>query len=108
MEKREIIRLSAALLLSMVMLFPAIVQFSHTFQDHDHPVCTDQQAHIHQEVQDCDICHFHQSPYNYEIASYSGEFQEEIFKDFVGKTADPVLSTKFQYLPLRAPPASLG
>ncbi|WP_300440249.1 hypothetical protein [Christiangramia sp.] len=96
------------LLLSLVMLSPGIFQFSHVFQDHDHVACNDYEVHIHQDIQDCDICHFHQTPFNYELITYSEIIKEEVTKQLVGDIIVPSFSIKLTNIQLRAPPSILG
>jgi hypothetical protein len=56
-----------SLLLMAALMFPTVVQFSHTFRMHDHPSCDDRSVHLHQEVPNCNICHFHFSTYTYQV-----------------------------------------
>jgi hypothetical protein len=51
-------------------MFPAIVQFSHSFQEDDHEVCSEKTVHVHEAIPDCPICHFHLATFHYDFAEY--------------------------------------
>ncbi|TLP74163.1 hypothetical protein [Maribacter sp. ACAM166] len=68
--EKQILNVIAALLLIAALMLPDVIQFSHIFQEHEHVVCNEQTTHIHTDVPDCKICHFHLASFNYELAEY--------------------------------------
>lgn len=68
-EKHFLNAIGALLLISALTL-PNVVQLSHIFQEHEHVVCHEQTTHVHAEVTDCQLCHFHLASFNYEVANY--------------------------------------
>ncbi len=88
----------------MVMLSPSIIHFFHLFQEHEPVICSSHDIHIHQEVQDCEICHFHQASFNYDLFSFPEFINEEVSEGLV--EAKPILgfSIKPINIQLRAPP----
>ncbi len=64
--KKEIFRIILAAIFSLALLFPTAVKLAHTFENHDHEVCTDFTVHIHKKQLDCSICDFHFSIFSFE------------------------------------------
>lgn len=65
-SKKEILKFIAAAIFSLALLFPTAIKFAHTFENHDHEVCTDFSVHIHKKQLDCSICDFHFSIFSFE------------------------------------------
>jgi hypothetical protein len=91
-------------LLIGTLLFPSAVQVVHDLEGHEHTVCSDFSTHVHENKTDCDLCHFHSSPFEYQFDTSSGvikistERQIECFYTFI--------SSKYSSPnnPLRGPP----
>ncbi|MGB7395222.1 MAG: hypothetical protein WA913_12590 [Pricia sp.] len=99
----------AALTMLVVFLLPAVVQFSHIFEEDDHLICHEKTEHMHEVASDCPVCHFHLASFPYEISDYPDfilavipttveKKYTSLFKLFLQETANP----------LRAPPQLLG
>jgi len=73
--KKQIGQILASLILTVVLMLPAIVQFSHIFESHKHVSCTETKTHIHKEVNDCEICKFTLASFNYSLTNYP-EFKD--------------------------------
>lgn len=67
--KKEILKIILAAIFSLALLFPTVVKLAHTFEGHDHEVCTDFSVHIHKKQLDCSICDFHFSIFSFEAQS---------------------------------------
>ncbi|WP_051285132.1 hypothetical protein [Aequorivita capsosiphonis] len=67
--KKDIFKIVIAAIFSLALLFPTAVKFAHTFEDHEHEVCTDLSVHIHKKQLDCSICDFHFSIFSFEAQS---------------------------------------
>lgn len=63
---KEILNTFLAAIFSLALLFPTAVKFAHTFENHEHEVCTDFSVHIHKKELDCSICDFHFSIFSFE------------------------------------------
>lgn len=63
--KHNIVQFFIAAVFSVALMLPSVVQFTHSFDDHKHEVCTDVSAHIHQKQLDCSIYDFHFSIFNF-------------------------------------------
>lgn len=91
--------------LLMALMIPSAVQLSHMLEGHEHEVCTDQDTHICQTIEKCEVCSFQFTPFNFEIAGLS---DLEVSKAFV-KRAVQITSLLFHSFhitnaQLRAPP----
>lgn len=71
--KKETFKIIFAAIFSLALLFPTAVKLAHTFENHNHEICTDFSVHIHKKQLDCSICDFHFSIYSFE-AQGSPEF----------------------------------
>lgn len=68
---KQYIQLFTALLLVFALMLPTAIQFSHSYENHEHTVCNDEQStHYHEANQDCSVCHFLQQSFNYNLISY--------------------------------------
>jgi len=47
------LELLAACLLTVALLLPTVLQFSHIFEDHEHVACTEASSHMHETPVDC-------------------------------------------------------
>ena len=68
--KNQIGKNIIASLLLMFLLLPTVFQFVSVFEDHEHVVCSEQQVHVHKSIVDCEICSFHFTPLNYNLAQH--------------------------------------
>lgn len=68
--KKEIFKIILAATFSLALLLPTAVKFAHTFENHDHEVCTDFTVHIHKTQLDCSICDFHFSIFSFETQNH--------------------------------------
>ncbi|WP_165748139.1 hypothetical protein [Cellulophaga sp. Z1A5H] len=62
-----------AVFLLLFMMLPLAIQFVHSFENHEHTTCKDQDnqnTHIHQKSLDCHICDFHFFSFTYDLSSY--------------------------------------
>lgn len=69
--KKEILKVILAAIFSLALLFPTAIKFAHTFEGHDHEVCTDFSVHIHKKQLDCSICDFHFSIFSFKAHNLS-------------------------------------
>jgi len=69
--KKQLVKISVALLLLSAFVLPVTMQFFHTIEGHGHEICKSKDKHLHQASQDCAVCHFHYVPFQYTIAEYS-------------------------------------
>ena len=103
--KKQIGKNIAALLLFAVLMLPTASQFIHMFEGHEHIACTEKTTHIHKSVVKCEICSFHFTPFNYDIAEYpellSPKIPVKIEADFASLQFHSFKITNTQ---LRAPP----
>lgn len=56
MLHNNILRSITTALLVIVIQFPSAAQLVHTFEGHEHIICTEQSKHIHQDEPDCQMC----------------------------------------------------
>ncbi len=54
-------------LLNAIILFPISIQLLHALEDHEHLICFDNSAHLHETKSNCDVCDFNFTPYSYEL-----------------------------------------
>lgn len=53
----------AVILLALLLVFPSTVKLAHLFAEHEHVYCNHYaDSHFHQEVVDCDLFKFQQTP----------------------------------------------
>lgn len=93
-----------SLLLMAALMFPLVVQFAHSFEIHAHPSCDDRSVHLHQEVQDCNICHFHFSPCTYQVTDSAVLVTVPIPKTGRATFPEALFSFDRTNTQLRAPP----
>ena len=60
----------ATLLLSLALILPTAIQFSHMLEGHEDVSCNIQSSHIHKSQKTCKICAFHHTSISYDIAKY--------------------------------------
>ena len=98
----------AIILLASLLVFPSTVRFAHLFSEHEHVYCDHYaESHFHQEILDCDLFKFQQTPLalfriiNYEAFSSEKHNSKPVF--FYQFLSD------YQKLPfeLRGPPSPL-
>ncbi|MBZ0328690.1 MAG: hypothetical protein K8F54_13875 [Altibacter sp.] len=63
--KSNILKITSAVVLTLALLLPAAVQFTHIFEEHPHSLCTDHSVHLHEQETDCPICDFHLSTFTF-------------------------------------------
>ncbi len=63
--KRKIISHFLGVILTLVFLFPSLLQFEHLFENHEHLVCKENKVHLHQKNLDCSIYDFHFSTFSF-------------------------------------------
>ncbi len=104
-NEKSIGKTIAALLLFIVIMMPTCVHFFHIFEGHDHVVCTEQATHIHESNVECEICSFHFTSINYDIAKYPDlELPEITVRITANFESLHLLSLKTTNTRLRAPP----
>lgn len=69
-----------ALLLTLIMFLPTIVQFVHVFEKHEQVDCNEVTTHIHEHKLECTTCDFNLNP-----TYYHAIFQFEIKKINIDK-----------------------
>jgi len=69
--KKNIVQYIAALALSLALVLPMAIQFSHVFEHHEHVTCTDTKVHLHEKKIDCSVCDFHLSSFAFSITDWS-------------------------------------
>ncbi len=103
--KRQLGKNIAALLLFVALMLPTAIQFIHMVGGHEHIVCTEQQTHIHKSKVKCEICSFHFTSFNYNIAEYPDLLLPKIPVKIEANFASLLLhSFKKSNTKLRAPP----
>ena len=60
----------AALLLLLALILPTALQFSHMIEGHEGDTCNEQSTHIHKSEKNCEVCDFHLTSINYDLANY--------------------------------------
>ena len=60
----------AALLLLLALILPTAIQFRHMIEGHEGDTCNNLSTHIHKSEKNCEICAFHITSFNYDIAKY--------------------------------------
>ena len=63
--KNKIVFTQFGLLFSLATLFPAVVQFTHLFESHEHISCSDATEHVHEKKIDCEINDFQITPFDF-------------------------------------------
>ena len=76
-NKVEIVKKYLASLLLLLLLLPTIITFYHHFGEHEHIVCAENEAHIHQSIARCDVCDFNLLSFDFKIADFP-DFKESI------------------------------
>ncbi|MEJ1222757.1 hypothetical protein [Sediminicola sp. 1XM1-17] len=107
--EKQFVRVFTALLLLTALMLPNAIQLSHVFQGHEHQVCKEQVAHVHEQATDCQICHFHQSTYHYSVTNNTELLLPTVLKKEACQFSSPLFSSfKHTNTQLRAPPYLLG
>lgn len=52
-------------ILTLIFLFPSLLQFEHLFENHEHSACKESSVHFHQKNLDCSIYDFHFSVFSF-------------------------------------------
>lgn len=104
--KKQLGKITVALLLFAAFMLPTAIQFFHLFEDHhEHVACKEISTHIHQDEPDCQIYNFHVASFNYDIVAYPSLSQPiipvKITNDFSSLQLHSFNITNTQ---LRAPP----
>ncbi|MEH6679246.1 MAG: hypothetical protein V7724_01805 [Sediminicola sp.] len=102
--RKQISSFIASILLMAALMFPLAVQFSHIFEGHEHPSCNDQSVHLHQEVPDCNICHFHFASYTFNITDHTDLVPTPFVEAAKTVCAEASYSFDRSNAQLRAPP----
>ncbi len=58
--------LLAGVFFTCILLSPMFVQFMHALEGHEHIACDQIESHIHQDQNDCSLCDYQLSNYQYE------------------------------------------
>lgn len=97
-----------ALLSLFVLLFPSAIQLAHTFENHEHTVCTStNDQHFHKKELDCSLLHF-----NFEVFALNFNSDYNLIAVLYFKT---LFNDQPQFIPVnhivkalpRAPPFNL-
>ena len=104
--KNQIGKNIIASLLLMFLLLPTVFQFVSVFEDHEHVVCSEQQVHVHKSIVDCEICSFHFTPLNYNLAQHKS-FEVLLISETTQENFTSLLFHSFTTtnIKLRGPPA---
>ena len=78
-RNKQIIKFLSALGLFIALMLPTIIQFVHVFDVHEHFVCMDQELHVHQTQEKCEICTFQIPPFSFNVSDDSEILSTEIF-----------------------------
>jgi len=106
---KQFIQSFMAFSLLVALMLPLSIQLSHSYEKHEHTVCSDETTvHFHEADQDCSAFHFNLQTFNFEITS-----DIEIIEVFNNKAVDIqfkfVLHSTIINLPqLRGPPSILS
>lgn len=106
---KQIEKAIVASVLFCALMLPTALQFSHFFQGHEHIAYNDSSTHLHQEIPNCQICHFHSASFNYDVAEYPELLTSPVLFR-VEKHFSPLLFNSFKdtNTRLRAPPHFLS
>lgn len=103
--KKQLGKNIVAFWLFAAFMFPTAVQFLHVNQGHEYVHCTEKTTHIHTSVTKCDICSFHLTSFNYDVAKYPDLLVPLIpVKVEANFTTLQFYSLKVSNTQLRAPP----
>lgn len=94
-------------LLTLVFLFPSILQFEHLFESHEHKVCKENTVHIHQKNLDCSIYDFHFSAFNFQLISHNVSAAQKADLLRPSCKDEKIVKTTRYYPTLRGPPSNL-
>lgn len=93
-----------AMLLLLLLLFPIASEATHIFSDHDHPVCNEVKTHIHALEQDCSICDFQFTAFNFTPLDQITSYETKYYLQPVSHYRQLITQDKsYSYL-LRGPP----
>lgn len=102
----KLVKKFMAMTLFVVLAFPVLFNFYHTFEKHEHVVCSESSYHLHKSESVCHTCDFHHISYNFEPFFYN-----EVFSSFIYERPNIELSklglesSVVSNLQLRAPPS---
>mgnify|MGYP003130892950 FL=1 len=65
-QTKHILTNILAHLLVLAVVFPAVVQFTHIFENHEHTFCGDYKTHLHEQNLDCEFTKFISTVFHYE------------------------------------------
>lgn len=103
--KKQIVKSIASLVLLLALMLPTAIQFIHLFEGHEHTACTEQKTHIHESTPKCEICSFHLTSFDYNLAVYTNLVTPEIPAEVNVKVTPLYLrSITVTNTQLRAPP----
>ncbi|SRR5690606_1096190 len=82
--KNEIVRVVTVAVFTIALCLPVAVKLAHSFENHQHEICTERSVHIHTQQLDCSICDFHFSIFNFKPQPFpeltvTNEFQKSEF-----------------------------
>ena len=105
-RNKQFFKFLSALGLFIALMLPTIIQFVHAFDVHEHIVCTDQDLHVDQTQDNCEICTIQITPFDFKVSDDSEILPTEIFV----LKEEAVTSIKYRPVifnsnPLRGPPA---
>lgn len=105
-HKNKIGKNILVVLLFVVFMLPTAIQFFHLFDEaHEHITCTEKKDHLHQSTTNCDICSFHFTAFNYDLAPYPNFILPTIpVKEEASFASLQYHSFKITNTRLRAPP----
>ena len=96
-----------ALLCLFVLTAPNIIQFAHTFEEHNHIVCnSENETHLHELEIDCSGFHYYSNVLSYQVSQeYNFLFQDHTIHQHSEKPQ--VLAFTFEkQKPSRGPPSN--
>ena len=104
--KKQFVKNIIVSLLLMFLLLPTAFQFVTIFEKHEHIVCSEQQVHVHKSIVDCEICSFHFTPLNYNLAQHKS-FEVLLISETTQENFTSLLFHSFTItnIKLRGPPA---
>ena len=76
--KKQFGKYLLALVLFVALTIPTAIQFFHMLEGHEHTACNDKTTHIHDSISKCEICTFHITSFDYDLAKYPDLLVSEI------------------------------
>ncbi|WP_299162437.1 hypothetical protein [uncultured Tenacibaculum sp.] len=70
-----------ALLSLLVLLLPSVIQIAHSFENHEHTICSSiDDHHFHEQELDCSLFHYQLQVFSYSTASNYAVIPQHFYK----------------------------